>query len=125
MTTERKKALLLMGATLIIGILIGAIGTGLVGRELRRHPAERDKDHFRKTFTERIIKAVEADPAQAEKMKPIILETTQKIDALQKNTQQQVYALVDSSEVKMKSILSEDQMKKLKEFHRRGRERRQ
>jgi hypothetical protein len=125
MTTERKKALLLMGATLIIGILIGAIGTGLVGRELRRHPGERDKDHFRKTFTERIIKAVEADPAQAEKMKPIILETTQKIDALQKNTQEQVYALVDSSEVKMKSILSEEQMKKLKEFHRRGRERRQ
>ena len=124
MTTERKKALLLMGATLIIGILIGAIGTGLIGREIRKRPSAHDKDNFKKSFTERIIKAVDADAAQAEKMKPLIQATTEQIDSLQKHTQAEVDAVIDSFEQQMTSVLNEEQMKKLKEFHRRGRERR-
>ena len=113
-----------MGATLIIGILIGALGTGLIGRELRKHPSQHARENLKKSFTERIIKAVDADPAQAEKMKPLILETTQKIDSLQKKSQEQVYGLIDSFESKVEPILSAEQMKKLQEFHRKGRERR-
>lgn len=113
-----------MSATLLVGILIGAIGTGLVGREMRKRPSAHDKENFRKSFTERIIKAVDADPAQAEKMRPLIQETTEKIDSLQKHTQGEVDVVISSFEQKMTSVLNEDQMKKLKEFHHRGRERR-
>jgi hypothetical protein len=123
MTPERKKALLMIIGTLIIGILIGALGTGLIGREMKKRPGQKPRQN-KEAFINKIQKVIDATPEQSEKIRPLIEETTNRIDSLEKASQQQVNSIIDSFEKKVEPILSEEQMKKLKDFHRKGRERR-
>lgn len=123
MTTERKRALLMMGATLIIGILIGALGVELLEKQSRRggKSSASWRHEGKEVFMQRIIKEANADSIQARQMKPLMLETMADIDSLQMETDQKVHSVVDSFEEKLKPILREDQLKRLREFHRRGR----
>jgi hypothetical protein len=123
MTPERKRALLMIGATLIIGILIGALGMGLWSKQSRRggKSSAAWRQEGKEVFMQRILKEANADSLQAKQMKPLMLETMASIDSLQKQTDKNVHAVVDSFEEKLKPILREDQLKKLQEFHRRGR----
>lgn len=123
MKPERKKALLMIGATLIIGILIGALGVGLWGKQSRRagKSSANWRQEGKEIFMQRIIKEANADSLQAKQMKPLMIETMARIDSLQAVTDKEVHAVVDSFEEKLKPILREDQLKKLQEFHRRGR----
>lgn len=123
MTPERKKALLMIGATLIIGILIGALGVGLWGKQSRRggKSSANWRQEGKEIFMQRIIKEANADSLQAKQMKPLMMETMARIDSLQAVTDKKVHAVVDSFEEKLKPILREDQLKKLQEFHRKGR----
>jgi hypothetical protein len=123
MTTERKKALLMMGATLIVGILIGALSVGLWEKQSRRggKPSASWRQEGKEVFMQRIIKEANADSIQARQMKPLMMETMARIDSLQMETDKKVRSVVDSFEEKLKPILREDQLLKLREFHRRGR----
>jgi hypothetical protein len=125
MTPERKRALLMIGATLIIGILIGALGVGLWGNQSRRggKPSASWRQEGKAVFMQRILKEANADSLQAKQMRPLMMETMASIDSLQKETDKKVHAVVDSFEEKLKPILREDQLKKLHEFHRRAKER--
>lgn len=123
MTPERKKALITIMTTLIIGILIGALAVGLWSKQSRGgRPGGRQSG--KEAFVERIFTVVEADSAQAKQLRPLINETMAQIDSLQKHTDREVSKVVDSLEVKLQPILNEKQMQQLKEFHRKGRERR-
>jgi hypothetical protein len=53
----------------------------------------------------------------------LINQTNTQLDSLQKRTDNEVAKVIDSFEVKLRPILSEKQMQQLKEFHRKGRER--
>jgi hypothetical protein len=121
MTPERKKALTLIGTTLVVGILIGALSMNLIGR--RRQPAGWRKDG-KDAFIQKIVGVAEADSAQARQMRPLILSTIAKIDSLQESSDNAVHAVVDSLEVNLRPILEERQLNLLREFHRRGRAKR-
>jgi len=123
MTPERKRALLMIGATLIIGILIGGLGVGLWGNQSRRggKSSASWRQEGKEVFMQRILKEAEADSLQAKQMKPLMLETMARIDSLQMETDKKVRAVVVSFEEKLTPILREDQLKKLQEFHRKGR----
>jgi deoxyribodipyrimidine photolyase-like uncharacterized protein len=123
MTTERKKALLMMGTTLIVGILIGALSVGLWEKQSRKggKPSASWRQEGKEVFMQRIIKEANADSIQARQMKPLMMETMARIDSLQMETDKKVRSVVDSFEEKLKPILREDQLLKLREFHRRGR----
>lgn len=125
MTPERKRALLMIGATLIIGILIGALGMGLLGKQSRRggKSSAAWRQEGKEVFMQRILKEANADSLQASQMKPLMMETMASIDSLQKETDKKVHGVLSSFEEKLKPILREDQLKKLQEFHRRGKER--
>ncbi len=124
MTPERKRALITILATLVIGILIGALGVGLWNKQNQR---SRSSSNWRKdgkeAFVKKIFTVVEADSAQAKELRPLINETMAQIDSLQKQTDREVSKVVDSLEVKLQPILTEKQMHQLKEFHRRTRQR--
>ena len=124
MTPERKRALITILTTLFIGILIGALGVGLWSKQSQR---VRSSANWRKdgkeAFIKKIFTVVEADSAQAKQLRPLINETMAQIDSLQKQTDRDVSKVVDSLEVKLQPILTEKQMQQLKEFHRRGRQR--
>ena len=125
MTPERKRALLMIGATLIIGILIGALGMGLLGKQSRRggKSSATWRQEGKEVFMQRILKEANADSLQAKQMRPLMMETMASIDSLQKETDKKVHAVLNSFEEKLKPILREDQLKKLQAFHRRGKER--
>jgi len=124
MTSERKRALITILTTLVIGILIGALGVGLWSKQTQR---SRSSASWRKdgkdAFVKKIFTVVEADSAQAKQIRPLINETMAEIDSLQKQTDREVVKVVDSLEMKLKPILTENQMQQLKEFHRKVRER--
>jgi len=124
MTPERKRALITILATLVIGILIGALGVGLWSKQNQR---SRSSSNWRKdgkeAFVKKIFTVVEADSALAKQLRPLINETIAQIDSLQKQTDREVSKVVDSLEVKLQPILTEKQMHQLKEFHRRTRQR--
>jgi len=124
MTPERKRALITILTTLVIGILIGALGVGLWSKQTQRI---RSSASWRKdgkdAFVKKIFTVVEADSAQTKKIRPLINETMAEIDSLQKLTDREVVKVVDSLEMKLKPILTEKQMRQLKEFHRKVRER--
>jgi len=123
MTTERKRALLMVGATLIIGILIGALGVGLWGNQSRRGSKSNAswRQDGKEALMQRILKEANADSVQAKQMKPLMIETMARIDSLQMETDKKVRSVINSFEEDIKPILREDQLKKLQEFHRRGR----
>ncbi len=111
----------MIGATLIIGILIGALGVGLWGNQSRRGgKSVGGRQGGKEILMQRILKEVEADSLQAKQMKPLMLETVASIDSLQMETDKNVRAVLISFEEKLVPILREDQLKKLQEFHRRG-----
>ncbi len=122
MTSERKKALITILITLVVGILIGALAIGLWSKQSRGGRSSAGKrQNGKEVFVKKVLSVVEADSAQAKQLRPLIQETIGQIDSLQKHTDREVAKVVDSLEVKLLPILSEKQMQQLKEFHRRGR----
>jgi hypothetical protein len=125
MTPERKKAIITIIATLIIGILIGALGVGLWNKQSRGgRPTGNSRQHGKEIFIKKILSVIDADSAQAKQLRPFINETIAQIDSLQSHTDKEMKKLIDSFERKAQPLLTEKQMQQLKEFHRRGKERR-
>jgi len=121
MTTERKRALLLMGVTFMVGAIIGALATGMFARQFyfgRGHRSEERKmrDGRHGTLTDRIFKMVEADSSQKRLMKPIIELTLMRIDNLEEASHKDAHIQLDSLKVKLRPILSAEQMDKLRDF---------
>lgn len=126
MTSERKKAIATLTATLIVGILIGVLVPGFVGRfrEGRRHPMnERGRgrgDDKKAWFAHTIYKIVRPDSAQAQKIKPITEWASQEIEQVENTSNQQLIRIMDSVKVQLKPIISEEQIKRLDGFSERA-----
>jgi len=122
MTPERRKALLTMGATLVIGIAIGALVTGLLARQFyhgrggKRGEGREMREGRRGTLTDKIFKIVKADASQKKAMQPIIDQTISRLDDIEDKSNQDAYAQLDSLKVKLRPILASDQMEKLDKF---------
>ncbi len=119
MTSERKKAIVVISATLIVGILIGVLTTGMFARH-HYHSSGRDlgKEHrgMRNGFAERIYRITQADSSQKKQMQPIVEQTMASIDTLQQKTDGEVKALLDSMIINLKPLLKADQISKLETF---------
>jgi len=122
MTAERKKALLLMAATFVIGIAIGALATGMLARQFyhgrggKRGEGREMREGRRGTLTEKIFKIVKADAGQKKLMKPIIDQTISHLDEIEDKSNRDAYAQLDSLKVKLRPILAADQIEKLDKF---------
>lgn len=121
MRSERKKALMLISITFIVGVLIGALAVGLWSKQSRGGRSTGWQQNGRESFIKKILSVIEADSVQAKEIRPHINETILKIDSLQVETNRNVRAVLDSLELKLTDILKPEQMERLKEFHRRGR----
>lgn len=123
MTPERKKALLMILATFFVGMIAGALLLGLVGRmsDRSRKVSSGWRDGGREAFIDKILTVMEVDSSQAEEIRPLIVETMAEIDSVQAESDKSVKRILDSLEVKVQPLLTQDQLEKLKLFHRRGR----
>ena len=122
MTTEKRRALLMMGATFVIGIVIGVLATGIFARQFYHsrgghRPEGKDMREGRHgSMTDRIFKTVNADSAQRELMKPIVYQTMTRIDSLEEKSYKEAHVEMDSLKIKLRPILRTEQMEQLEKF---------
>ena len=121
MTAERRKALLVIGATFMIGILIGILATGFYAREHYRGREGKGgrkemREGRRGTLTDKIFKVVKADSGQQKLMKPIIDQTIVRLDYLEEQSNNAAYAAFDSLNIKLSPILEPKQKESLEKF---------
>ena len=124
MTSERRKAVLILSATLIVGILVGLLIPGFFHKyEGRRHggggrniSTERKKEWFAST----IYKIVKPDSAQIRQIKPITDWASQQIESIEVSSNAQMSAVLDSVKVQLKPILTAEQQQRLVEFHEKA-----
>ena len=64
MTTERKRAIITISATLIIGIAIGTLASGLWTRKHYTERISRGRAEMRRGFERKLFEAVDADQQQ-------------------------------------------------------------
>ena len=129
MTTERRKAMLFLILTLVVGILIGALVPGFFGR-MRRDSRKTmsqteqrgDRGGSRRTgFQKMIYRIAQVDSSQRQQIQPILDEASGKIESLEKISNGRMTEIMDSMKVKLKPMLREDQNKRLEDFSSRRR----
>lgn len=124
MTSERRKSILILSATLIVGILIGLLVPGFFhkyeGRRHGRGGRELSNERKKEWFASTIYKIVKPDSAQAKQIKPITEWASQQIEAIEISSNSQMSAVLDSVKVQLKPILSDEQQQRLVEFHERA-----
>jgi hypothetical protein len=124
MTSERRKAILILTATLVVGILIGLLVPGFFHKyDGRRHgrggrdiSPERKKEWFANT----IYKIVQPDSVQVKQIKPISEWASQQIEAIEVSSNSQMSAVLDSVKSQLKPILTDEQQQRLVEFHEKA-----
>ncbi len=112
MKVSSKTSLILLG-TLIIGIIIGALASGLLQQKRiekikRMDPGQR--------FKEVLFHIIKPDKDQRIEIENILKEQTKKIGALDEEYQSEIFTVFDSTRMKIKSILTE---KQLRQFEKR------
>jgi len=122
MTTERKRAIIIISATFVIGLVIGTLTSGLWSRKYYSARNARNKTEIKMDFEKKLFKVVDADEAQVKVLQPIMKATMAHVDSLQTKTDAEVRLLLDSLDVKVKSVLREEQYSKFKKFISRGRD---
>ncbi|NOT76861.1 MAG: hypothetical protein HOP08_18205 [Cyclobacteriaceae bacterium] len=136
MTSERKKAVLFLSITLVIGILIGAMIPSFFGRmrhkvgidrtkmEQRDNKKDAKKMDRKSGFERMVFRITKPDSDQVKLIRPILNETSLQIEALERKSNEEMSAVMDSMKAKLKPVLREDQMKKLEDFSQKARARR-
>lgn len=122
MTSERKKTILILCATLVVGILIGLLVPGIFhkyrgNRQYGRGHYDRGSDHKKEWFVGTINRVVKPDSAQARQIKPITDWASQQIEAVEISSNSQMSAILDSVKTQLKPILTAEQQQRLTQFH--------
>ena len=121
MTNERKKAVLYLVITLVLGILIGTLVPGFFGRF--RDRGGRMRDQRGGGLTHIISRVVKPDSAQAARIKPIVAQTASRIEVLQIGCNQEVKSVMDSLRLQLQPILTKNQLNEFDEFLTKGKDR--
>ncbi len=136
MTTDRKKAILYLSITLIIGIFIGSLIPAFYGRfrhrewkdtgdgkEMRGGKDNRQFGNKQEWLTKTIIRIVKPDSAQAKEIRPLTAQAATQLGELEKGSNERMSAIMDSLKSKLRPILNDEQNKRLEEFSSKARQR--
>jgi hypothetical protein len=116
MNTKAQTTLIIV-TTLLIGVVIGALGSGaLRGERTRTLVQMPPRDRFQEAM-ERII---DPTPEQQQIIEGILARHAEEVSALHENLQQQIFVLFDSLQIELNSVLTEEQKARMKEQMLRG-----
>ena len=117
MNIRTKSTIVLIGV-LLIGIIIGALGSTM----LRRNMWEDRVAKFRSPhgFTERFIKIIQPDPQQEKAIEEILLKHHHKMLSITEKSRDKINTHADSLFIELEPILSSEQMQRAKKVLRRG-----
>ncbi|TFG94552.1 MAG: hypothetical protein E4H13_14710 [Calditrichales bacterium] len=118
MNAKNKTGLVII-STLLIGIVIGTIGSTL----FRRHLWDERKAHYQTTkgFTERMIHIIKPDPGQIPQLEKIIIGHHDKFENISSEFRDKVKVNTDSLLNELRPVLNDEQFERLKKsFDRRN-----
>lgn len=114
----RTGTVLIIVATLLIGIIIGALGSGFVIHRFARHmPDMRHRD----LFVERMVETIDPSPDQEEAIRDILTRHAEEFAEISDSFHRDASALFDSLRAELDPVLTEEQKAKLEERGRRVR----
>ena len=129
MTTDRKKAILYLSITFIIGVFIGSLIPAFYGRFRHRDGKDvhdgkemrggRDNKQFgnkQEWLTKTIIRIVKPDSAQVKEIRPLTAQAAAQLGELEKGSNERMSGIMDSLKSKLRPILNDEQNKNLEEF---------
>jgi hypothetical protein len=121
MTGERRKSILILTGTLIIGILLGLLGPAAFYKMKRRGNGPsygRAENMNRKSdwFASTLNHVIRPDSTQAKQIKVITDNASAKIDSLESMANSRMSDMLDSVKSQLKPLLNEEQWKRLEEF---------
>lgn len=108
MTYKTQSILILLG-TLLIGIIVGALGSGLIRGERERrfeHMLPRERFYH---FMERVIRPTDQ---QREQFEHILQKRSEQLAKLVENHEDQMFAIYDSMRTELTSILTDEQRRR-------------
>jgi hypothetical protein len=120
MTTERKRSILVISITFLLGIAIGVLSTGLMARKhyRGRHDSNNEQRVKQKDgFIKKLFRVMDANEQQQVALKPLIEVYVHRIDSLQEIQQMDTRALVQELQEKIKPQITAEQYQKLKNFN--------
>lgn len=125
MTSERRKSILILCATLIVGILIGLLVPGFFhkyqgGKQHGRGGRDMGNERKKEWFASTIYRIVKPDSVQAKQIKPIADWATQRIEEIEIFSNARMSAVLDSVKSQLNPILTEEQQQRLTEFHEKA-----
>jgi hypothetical protein len=115
----RLKTALILVATLVLGIIIGALGS----IAFRRHQIRSTIADLRQrpSFLEYTMKIIQPTETQEDTVRAILEEHHQKLQNVSIHQRQEMIALVDSMETRLQSVLTDQQMERLRQRRQRRR----
>lgn len=110
MTIDARSSLILL-ATLVLGIAIGALGAGALAQRRSEHLRELRHRGMFVDHMEQIIRP--RDEAQWEAMRPILEETGRRNHALMDSTHARLEAEMERMRERLAPLLDEDQQERI------------
>ncbi len=120
MTVQLKSALIL-GTTLVVGILIGALATGAWTRHRMRQLNTMRTQPGLVHAVERTVQPT--DSVQARAVREAVRRTADRIGAINRRNRGEIAAQFDSLQAELRPILTDEQMQRLVEARARSRQR--
>lgn len=108
----RAKTTIIIAATLIIGIVIGALGSGALHRKFIRDSFNKP---FRSRMKEFMIDRIGPEPGQRDTLNVILDNHIIRMDSVMKKNREEMKALSDSLKVDLSGVLNEEQMRRYEE----------
>ena len=105
----KKKNVIMLVATLIIGIIIGGLGMGLYSHHKMKSISESpSKDRFK----QRVEHLLNPDEAQLKQIEPTLDKFSENAFMLSKDHQNKMYNAFDSLYINLKPLLKDEQKQK-------------
>ncbi|MCG8604094.1 hypothetical protein MJD09_03725 [bacterium] len=119
MTTKTKTSLILLG-TLVMGVVVGALASGLL-RDQRQQDIQRMAPHHR--FMSFMRDVIRPSGEQRQAIDSILDSRSRQLSALNEKHENEVFAVFDSMRTELAAILTDEQRARLETNLRRGFER--
>lgn len=118
MNTKTKSGLVLIGV-LLIGIIIGAMGSTMVRRQMWEDRISRFKSP--EGFLDRFVKTIQPKPDQIEAIKKILIKHHEKMKTISEESRNMIKNHADSLIIELKPVLTDEQLERTKKVIRRRR----
>jgi hypothetical protein len=126
MTKERRTTIMILIGTLLVGILLGLLIPGFFHKYhggARRYRDRATEDTREEWFAHTIMRIVQPDSLQAQRIKPITDWAAQEIEAVETSSNARMSEILDSVKINLAPILTTEQNGRLDEFKGRAQRR--